>query len=163
MKVYYEQDADFNIIKDKKIVIIGFGSQGHAHALNLKDSGASNVVVGLREGSSSIEKAKNVGLKTQTPGDAVKDADIVMFLAPDENQQEIYLTQIHDNIKNGAALAFAHGLNIHFQLITARYDLDVFMVAPKGPGHLVRSEYEKGGGVPCLFAVHQNGSERQET
>ena len=99
MKVYYEQDADFNIIKDKKIVIIGFGSQGHAHALNLKDSGASNVVVGLREGSSSIEKAKNVGLKTQTPADAVKDADIVMFLAPDENQQDIYQTQIHDNIR----------------------------------------------------------------
>ncbi len=158
MKVYYEQDADFNIIKDKKIVIIGFGSQGHAHALNLKDSGASNVVVGLREGSSSIEKAKNVGLKTQTPADAVKDADIVMFLAPDENQQEIYQTQIHDNIKNGAALAFAHGLNIHFQLITAREDLDVFMVAPKGPGHTVRGEYLKGGGVPCLLAVDKNVS-----
>jgi len=158
MKVYYEQDADFNIIKDKKIVIIGFGSQGHAHALNLKDSGASNVVVGLREGSSSIEKAKNVGLKTQTPADAVKDADIVMFLAPDENQQEIYQTQIHENIKNGAALAFAHGLNIHFQLITAREDLDVFMVAPKGPGHTVRGEYLKGGGVPCLLAVDKNVS-----
>ena len=158
MKVYYEQDADFNIIKDKKIVIIGFGSQGHAHALNLKDSGASNVVVGLREGSSSIDKAKNVGLKTQTPKDAVKDADIVMFLAPDENQQDIYQTQIHDNIKNGAALAFAHGLNIHFQLITAREDLDVFMVAPKGPGHTVRGEYLKGGGVPCLLAVDKNVS-----
>ena len=158
MKVYYEQDADFNLIKDKKIVIIGFGSQGHAHALNLKDSGASNVVVGLREGSSSIEKAKNVGLKTQTPADAVKDADIVMFLAPDENQQEIYQTQIHDNIKNGAALAFAHGLNIHFDLINARKDLDVFMVAPKGPGHTVRSEYQKGGGVPCLMAVHKDSS-----
>ena len=158
MKVYYEQDADFNLIKDKKIVIIGFGSQGHAHALNLKDSGASNVVVGLREGSSSIEKAKNVGLKTQTPAEAVKDADIVMFLAPDENQQDIYQTQIHDNIKNGAALAFAHGLNIHFQLITARDDLDVFMVAPKGPGHTVRGEYLKGGGVPCLLAVDKNVS-----
>ena len=158
MKVYYEQDADFNLIKDKKIVIIGFGSQGHAHALNLKDSGASNVVVGLREGSSSIEKAKNVGLKTQTPAEAVKDADIVMFLAPDENQQDIYQTQIHDNIKNGAALAFAHGLNIHFKLITARDDLDVFMVAPKGPGHTVRGEYLKGGGVPCLLAVDKNVS-----
>ena len=158
MKVYYEQDADFNLIKDKKIVIIGFGSQGHAHALNLKDSGASNVVVGLREGSSSIEKANNVGLKTQTPAEAVKDADIVMFLAPDENQQDIYQTQIHDNIKNGAALAFAHGLNIHFQLITARDDLDVFMVAPKGPGHTVRGEYLKGGGVPCLLAVDKNVS-----
>ena len=158
MKVYYEQDADFNLIKDKKIVIIGFGSQGHAHALNLKDSGATNVVVGLREGSSSIEKANNVGLQSQTPEEAVKDADIVMFLAPDENQQDIYENQIKNNIKQGAALAFAHGLNIHFNLITAREDLDVFMVAPKGPGHLVRSEYEKGGGVPCLFAVHQNGS-----
>ena len=104
------------------------------------------------------EKANNVGLKTQTPSDAVKDADIVMFLAPDENQQEIYQTQIHDNIKNGAALAFAHGLNIHFQLITAREDLDVFMVAPKGPGHTVRGEYLKGGGVPCLLAVDKNVS-----
>ena len=138
MKVYYEQDADFNIIKEKKIVIIGFGSQGHAHALNLKDSGATNVVVGLREGSPSIEKAKNVGLATQTPEEAVKDADIVMFLAPDENQQDIYENQIHNNIKQGAALAFAHGLNIHFQLISPREDLDVFMVAPKGPGHTVR-------------------------
>ena len=158
MKVYYEQDADFNLIKDKKIVIIGFGSQGHAHALNLKDSGATNVVVGLREGSSSIEKAKNVGLPSQTPEEAVKDADIVMFLAPDENQQDIYENLIKDNIKQGASLAFAHGLSIHFQLISPREDLDVFMVAPKGPGHLVRSEYEKGGGVPCLFAVHQDGS-----
>ena len=158
MKVYYEQDADFNIIKDKKIVIIGFGSQGHAHALNLKDSGASNVIVGLRDGSSSIEKAKNVGLNTQTPAEAVKDADIVMFLAPDENQQDIYQNQIHDNIKKGAALAFAHGLNIHFQLISPREDLDVFMVAPKGPGHTVRGEYLKGGGVPCLLAVDKNVS-----
>ena len=158
MKVYYEQDADFNIIKEKKIVIIGFGSQGHAHALNLKDSGATNVVVGLREGSSSIEKAKNVGLATQTPEEAVKDADIVMFLAPDENQQDIYENQIHNNIKQGAALAFAHGLNIHFQLISPREDLDVFMVAPKGPGHTVRGEYLKGGGVPCLIAVDKNVS-----
>jgi ketol-acid reductoisomerase len=158
MKVYYEQDADFNIIKDKKIVILGFGSQGHAHALNLKDSGATNVVVGLREGSSSIAKAKNVGLTSQTPEEAVKDADIVMFLAPDENQQEIYQNQIHNNIKQGAALAFAHGLNIHFKLINPREDLDVFMVAPKGPGHTVRGEYLKGGGVPCLIAVDKNVS-----
>src|SRR5210317_855581 len=158
MKVYYEQDADFSIIKDKKIVIIGFGSQGHAHALNLKDSGATNVVVGLREGSSSIEKAKNVDLATETPEEAVKDADIVMFLAPDENQQDIYENQIHNNIKQGAALAFAHGLNIHFQLISPREDLDVFMVAPKGPGHTVRGEYLKGGGVPCLIAVDKNVS-----
>ena len=158
MKVYYEQDADFSLIKDKKIVIIGFGSQGHAHALNLKDSGATNVVVGLREGSSSIEKAKNVGLPSQTPEEAVKDADIVMFLAPDENQQDIYQNLIKDNIKQGAALAFAHGLSIHFQLISPRDDLDVFMVAPKGPGHTVRGEYLKGGGVPCLLAVDKNVS-----
>ena len=158
MKVYYEQDADFNLIKDKKIVIIGFGSQGHAHALNLKDSGATNVVVGLREGSSSIEKANNVGLKNQTPEEAVKDADIVMFLAPDENQQDIYENQIKNNIKQGAALAFAHGLNVHFKLIEPREDLDVFMIAPKGPGHTVRSEFKRGGGVPCLVAIDKDKS-----
>jgi ketol-acid reductoisomerase len=156
MKVYYEQDADFSLIKDKKIVILGFGSQGHAHALNLKDSGATNVVVALREGSSSIKKASDVGLKTQTPQEAVKDADIVMFLAPDENQQEIYENMIAPNIKQGSALAFAHGLNIHFKLINPREDLDVFMIAPKGPGHTVRGEYLKGGGVPCLIAVDKN-------
>ncbi len=156
MKVYYEQDADFNLIKDKKIVIVGFGSQGHAHALNLKESGATNVVVALREGSSSIKKASDVGLQSQIPEEAVKDADIVMFLAPDENQQEIYETMIEPNIKKGSALAFAHGLNIHFKLINPREDLDVFMIAPKGPGHTVRGEYLKGGGVPCLIAVDKN-------
>ncbi|MDG2006870.1 MAG: ketol-acid reductoisomerase [Alphaproteobacteria bacterium] len=158
MKVYYEQDADFNLIKNKKIVIVGFGSQGHAHALNLKESGATNVVVALREGSSSIKKASDVGLQSQIPEDAVKDADIVMFLAPDENQQEIYETMIEPNIKKGSALAFAHGLNIHFKLINPREDLDVFMIAPKGPGHTVRGEYLKGGGVPCLIAVDKNVS-----
>jgi ketol-acid reductoisomerase len=158
MKVYYEQDADFNLIKDKKIVIVGFGSQGHAHALNLKESGATNIIVALREGSSSIKKANDVGLKSQTPEEAVKDADIVMFLAPDENQQEIYKTMIEPNIKKGSALAFAHGLNIHFKLINPREDLDVFMIAPKGPGHTVRGEYLKGGGVPCLIAVDKNVS-----
>ena len=158
MKVYYEQDADFNLIKNKKIVIVGFGSQGHAHALNLKESGATNVIVALREGSSSIKKASDVGLQSQTPEDAVKDADIVMFLAPDENQQEIYETMIEPNIKQGSALAFAHGLNIHFKLIDPREDLDVFMIAPKGPGHTVRGEYLKGGGVPCLIAVDKNVS-----
>jgi ketol-acid reductoisomerase len=158
MKVYYEQDADFNLIKDKKIVILGFGSQGHAHALNLKDSGATNVVVALREGSPSIKKANDVGLNSQTPEEAVKDADIVMFLAPDENQQEIYENMIEPNIKQGSALAFAHGLNIHFKLINPREDLDVFMIAPKGPGHTVRGEYVKGGGVPCLIAVDKNVS-----
>ncbi|MDC3322285.1 ketol-acid reductoisomerase [Alphaproteobacteria bacterium] len=156
MKVYYEQDADFNLIKDKKIVILGFGSQGHAHALNLKESGATNVVVALREGSSSIKKATDVGLKSETPEVAVKDADIVMFLAPDENQQEIYETMIEPNIKKGSALAFAHGLNIHFKLINPREDLDVFMIAPKGPGHTVRGEYLKGGGVPCLIAIDKD-------
>jgi ketol-acid reductoisomerase len=156
MKVYYEQDADFNLIKDKKIVIVGFGSQGHAHALNLKESGATNVVVALREGSSSIKKASDVGLQSQIPEDAVKDADIVMFLAPDENQQEIYENMIEPNIKKGSALAFAHGLNIHFKLINPREDLDVFMIAPKGPGHTVRGEYLKGGGVPCLIAVDKD-------
>ena len=158
MKVYYEQDADFNLIKNKKIVIVGFGSQGHTHALNLKESGATNVIVALREGSSSIKKASDVGLQSQTPEDAVKDADIVMFLAPDENQQEIYETMIEPNIKKGSALAFAHGLNIHFKLINPREDLDVFMIAPKGPGHTVRGEYLKGGGVPCLIAVDKNVS-----
>ena len=158
MKVYYEQDADFNLIKNKKIVIVGFGSQGHAHALNLKESGATNVIVALREGSSSIKKASDGGLQSQTPEDAVKDADIVMFLAPDENQQEIYETMIEPNIKKGSALAFAHGLNIHFKLINPREDLDVFMIAPKGPGHTVRGEYLKGGGVPCLIAVDKNVS-----
>ena len=158
MKVYYEQDADFNLIKNKKIVIVGFGSQGHAHALNLKESGATNVVVALREGSSSIKKASDVGLQSQIPEDAVKDADIVMFLAPDENQQEIYETMIEPNIKKGSALAFAHGLNIHFKLINPREDLDVFMIAPKGPGHTVRGEYLKGGGVQCLIAVDKNVS-----
>jgi len=156
MKVYYEQDADFNLIKDKKIVILGFGSQGHAHALNLKESGATNVVVALREGSSSIKKASEVGLKSEIPEVAVKDADIVMFLAPDENQQEIYETMIEPNIKKGSALAFAHGLNIHFKLINPREDLDVFMIAPKGPGHTVRGEYLKGGGVPCLIAIDKD-------
>ena len=158
MKVYYEQDADFNLIKNKKIVIVGFGSQGHAHALNLKESGATNVVVALRDGSTSIKKASDVGLETQIPEEAVKDADIVMFLAPDENQQEIYETMIEPNIKKGSALAFAHGLNIHFKLINPREDLDVFMIAPKGPGHTVRGEYLKGGGVPCLIAVDKNVS-----
>ena len=158
MKVYYEQDADFNLIKNKKIVIVGFGSQGHAHALNLKESGATNVVVALRDGSSSIKKASDAGLETQIPEEAVKDADIVMFLAPDENQQEIYETMIEPNIKKGSALAFAHGLNIHFKLINPREDLDVFMIAPKGPGHTVRGEYLKGGGVPCLIAVDKNVS-----
>jgi len=152
MQVYYDKDADFNLIKDQKIVIIGYGSQGHAHAQNLKDSGAKNVVIGLRLSSSSVEKAKTAGFVVQEPIEAVKDADIIMILAPDENQAEIY-NQVENNIKQGAALAFAHGLNFHFGLLKPRADLDVFMIAPKGPGHTVRGEYQKGGGVPCLVAV----------
>ncbi len=157
LNVYYDKDADFNLIKDKKITVLGYGSQGHAHALNLRDSGAKNIVIGLRPGSKSAEKAKKDGFTVKEPGDAVKDADIIMILTPDENQSELY-TQIQDNIKQGAALAFAHGLNIHFGLIKARADLDVFMTAPKGPGHTVRSEYVRGGGVPCLIAVAQDAS-----
>ena len=158
LNVYYDKDCNPALLKDKKIVIIGYGSQGHAHAQNLKDSGAKNVVVGLREGSGSATKAKNAGFEVAEPAQAVKDADVVMILVPDENQQDLYNEQLAENLKKGAALAFAHGLNIHFGLIKPRADLDVFMVAPKGPGHTVRGEYQKGGGVPCLIAVAQNAS-----
>ena len=157
MNRYYDKDADLSIIQGKKVAIIGYGSQGHAHANNLKDSGVE-VVVGLREGSSSATKAKEAGLGVMSVEEASGWADVVMVLAPDEFQASIYSQDIEPNLKKGVALAFAHGLNIHYDLIKARKDLDVFMVAPKGPGHLVRSEYEKGGGVPCLFAVHQDGS-----
>jgi ketol-acid reductoisomerase len=157
LNVYYDKDADFNLIKDKKIAVLGYGSQGHAHALNLRDSGAKNITIGLRAGSKSAEKAKKDGFAVKEPSDAVKDAEIVMILAPDENQAELY-TNVQANIKQGAALAFAHGLNVHFGLIKARPDLDVFMTAPKGPGHTVRGEYVKGGGVPCLIAVAQDAS-----
>lgn len=157
MKVYYDADADFTLIKDKKIVIIGYGSQGHAHAQNLKDSGAKNVVIGLRASSSSVAKAQGAGFTVQEPTEAVKDADIIMILAPDENQADIY-NQIEPAIKQGAALAFAHGLNFHFGFIKPRADMDIFMIAPKGPGHTVRGEYQKGGGVPCLVAVGQDKS-----
>lgn len=155
MKVYYDQDCNLDIIKNKNVAIIGYGSQGHAHANNLKDSGVPNVVVGLREGSSSTAKAEKAGLKVMTPAAAAAWADIIMFLTPDEHQAEIY-TEIESNIKQGAYLAFAHGLNIHFNLIKPRPDMNVFMCAPKGPGHTVRGEYQKGGGVPCLVAVDQN-------
>ena len=216
MKMFYEKDTDVNLIKDKKIAIFGYGSQGHAHALNLKDSGVKEVVVALREGSSSIPKAESKGLKVMnlsdaaewadvvmilTPdelqasiyknhieqrvkevvvalrdgsaskakaeskglkvmnlSDAAEWADVIMVLTPDELQASIYKNHIEQRVKEGTSIAFAHGLNVHYDLIKARKDLDVFMVAPKGPGHLVRSEFEKGGGVPCLFAVHQNGS-----
>ena len=138
MKMFYEKDADVNLIKDKKVAIFGYGSQGHAHALNLKDSGVKNVVVALREGSSSIKKAESEGLKVMPLSDAAAWADVVMVLTPDELQASIYKNHIEQRMRQGTSLAFAHGLNIHFNLINSRKDLDVFMVAPKGPGHLVR-------------------------
>ena len=158
MKMFYEKDANVNLIKDKKVAIFGYGSQGHAHALNLKDSGVKNVVVALREGSSSIKKAEGEGLKVMSLSDAAAWADVVMVLTPDELQASIYKNHIEQRMRQGTSLAFAHGLNIHFNLINSRKDLDVFMVAPKGPGHLVRSEYQRGGGVPCLMAVHKDSS-----
>jgi ketol-acid reductoisomerase len=158
MRVYYDRDADVNLIKSKKVAIIGYGSQGHAHAANLKDSGVKNVKVALQFGSKSIEKAKKAGFDVVTPAEASKWADIVMILTPDETQAEIFNKEIAPNLKKGAAIAFAHGFNIHFQLIEAKKDIDVFMIAPKGPGHTVRGEYQKGGGVPCLIAIHQDAS-----
>ena len=157
IKVYYDKDADLSIIQSKTVAIIGYGSQGHAHSLNLKDSGV-NVVVGLRQGSGSWAKAENAGLKVAEVADAVKQADLVMILAPDEGQKKIYDEQVVPNIKQGAALAFAHGFNIHFGLIEPRADLDVIMISPKGPGHTVRSTYAQGGGVPTLIAVQQDAS-----
>lgn len=158
MRVYYDRDADVNLIKGKKVVIVGYGSQGHAHALNLRDSGVKDVAVALREGSPTRKKAESEGLKTMTPTEAAKWADVVMMLTPDELQADIYRDELHANMKDGAALVFAHGLNVHFSLIEPRADLDVFMIAPKGPGHTVRGEYKRGGGVPCLVAVAQNAS-----
>ena len=158
MRVYYDRDADVNLIKSKKVAIVGYGSQGHAHANNLKDSGAKDTVVALRAGSTSAQKAKDAGLKVMNTREAAAWADVVMILAPDELQTALYKEDLHDHMKEGAALAFAHGFNIHFQLIEPRPDLDVFMVAPKGPGHTVRSEYQRGGGVPCLLAVDRNPS-----
>ena len=158
MKMFYEKDADVNLIKNKKIAIFGYGSQGHAHDLNLRDSGVKEVVVALREGSSSIKKAESKGLKVMSLSDAAAWADVVMVLTPDELQSTIYKNHIEQRMRQGTSLAFAHGLNIHFNLINSRKDLDVFMVAPKGPGHLVRSEYKRGGGVPCLMAIHKNSS-----
>jgi len=157
MNIYYDKDCDLSLIQSKKVAIIGYGSQGHAHANNLKDSGV-NVVVGLRASSASVAKAKNSGLEVKDVADAVKDADVVMILAPDEHQADLYRDHIENNLKDGAAIAFAHGFNIHYQQIEPRDDIDVFMVAPKGPGHLVRATYVEGGGVPSLIAVHQNAS-----
>ncbi len=156
MKIYYDRDADLELIRGKRTAVIGYGSQGHAHAQNLKDSGVT-VVVGLREGS-SWSKAEQSGLKVMPTGDAVKSAEVVMVLAPDEAQSAIYKNDIAPNLKSGAYLAFGHGFNIHFGQIVPPPSVNVFMVAPKGPGHLVRSEYTKGSGVPALLAVHQDPS-----
>jgi ketol-acid reductoisomerase len=156
--VYYDRDADINLIKNKKVVIVGYGSQGHAHAANLRDSGVKDIAVALRSDSNSIDKAKSAGFKVMNVADASKWADVIMMLTPDELQGEIYREEIEKNMKSGAAIAFAHGLNVHFNLIEPRNDIDVFMVAPKGPGHTVRSEYQKGGGVPCLIAIDQDVS-----
>jgi len=158
MQVFYDQDADLNIIKGKKVAVIGYGSQGHAHAQNLRDSGVSDVVIGLREGSGSREAAAANGFEIKTPPQAALWADVVMVLTPDETQADLYENDLKDNLKTGAALFFAHGLNIHFNLIKPREDLDVIMVAPKGPGHLVRAEYNRDAGVPCLLAIHQDAT-----
>jgi ketol-acid reductoisomerase len=158
MRVYYDRDADVNLIKGKKIAVVGYGSQGHAHVLNMRDSGVKDVAVALKDGSPTRAKAEKEKLKVFTPAEAAKWADVMMILTPDELQADLYAKDIRDNLKQGGALAFAHGLNIHFKLIEPRPDLDVFMVAPKGPGHTVRSEYLRGAGVPCLVAVAQNAS-----
>lgn len=158
MRVYYDRDADVGLIKSKKVAVFGYGSQGHAHALNLKDSGVKEVRVALRPGSASAAKASAAGLSVMTPREAAEWADFVMILTPDELQADLYRQDLAEALKKGAALAFAHGLNIHFNLIEPRPDLDVVMVAPKGPGHTVRSEYLRGGGVPCLIATAQNAS-----
>lgn len=155
MQIYYDRDADQEIIKNKNVVIVGYGSQGHAHANNLKDSGG-NVTVALRSDSSSWVKAETAGLEVKEVSEAVKDADMVMVLIPDELQSDIYKNEIENNIKEGAVLAFAHGFNIHFEMIVPRADLDVIMIAPKGPGHTVRSQFESGAGVPCLLAIDKD-------
>lgn len=158
MRVYYDRDADISRILDKKIAIVGYGSQGRAHALNLVDSGAKNVAVALKPGSATAKKVEADGLKVMSVAEAAGWADVLMILAPDEHQASIYKTEIADNIRDGAALLFAHGLNVHFGLIEPKKSVDVLMVAPKGPGHTVRGEYQKGGGVPCLIAIHQDAT-----
>ncbi|KWR89807.1 ketol-acid reductoisomerase [Cupriavidus sp. IDO] len=157
MKVFYDKDADLSLIKGKNVTIIGYGSQGHAHALNLKDSGV-NVTVGLRKSGASWNKAVNAGLQVKEVAEAVKGADVVMILLPDEQIADVYKNEVHANIKEGAALAFAHGFNVHYGAVVPRADLDVIMIAPKAPGHTVRATYTQGGGVPHLIAVHQNKS-----
>ncbi len=158
MRVYYDRDADLNLIKGKKVAVIGYGSQGHAHALNMRDSGVKEVAIALRPGSATAKKAEAEGFKVLSPAEAAKWADVVMMLTPDELQADIYRESLHDNMKEGAALFFAHGLNVHFNLIEPRADLDVLMAAPKGPGHTVRSEYQRGGGVPTLIAIAQDAT-----
>ena len=158
MRVYYDRDADLKLVKGKKVVVVGYGSQGHAHVLNLRDSGVKNVVVALRKGSASAKKAEAEGIMVMEVAEAAKWGDVVMMLTPDELQGDIYREHLAPHMKKGAALLFAHGLNVHFNLIDPRADLDVLMIAPKGPGHTVRSEYLKGGGVPCLIAIHQDAS-----
>lgn len=158
LNVYYDKDCNPDLIKSRTVAVIGYGSQGHAHAQNMKDSGVSNVIIGLRDSSSSKPKAEKAGFEVLDPAEAAKKADVVMILVPDEHQADLYRDYLEPNLKDGAALVFAHGLNIHFGLIKPRADLDVFMVAPKGPGHTVRGEYVKGGGVPCLIAVAQDAS-----
>ena len=156
-KLYYDQDANWDLMLDRKVAVIGYGSQGHAHSLNLKESGV-DVTVGLYKGSKSWAKAEAAGLKVATVAEATAQADVVMILIPDEKQAATFREHIAPNLKSGAALAFAHGFNIHFGQIQPAADIDVFMVAPKGPGHLVRRQYTEGTGVPCLLAVHQDSS-----
>lgn len=161
LNIYYDKDCDLSIIKSKKVAIIGFGSQGHAHALNLRDSGV-DVVIGLKKDSKSWEKAKNQGFRVLEVSEAVKEADVVMILLPDEIQPDVYYSQIEPNLKEGATIAFGHGFNIHFGLIKPRKDLNVIMIAPKAPGHTVRSEFVKGGGIPDLIAIYQGGEEAKK-
>jgi ketol-acid reductoisomerase len=158
MRVYYDRDADVNLIKGKKVLIVGYGSQGHAHAMNLRDSGVKDVRIALKPTSATVKKAEGAGFTVMSPAEGAKWADVVMVVTPDELQSDLYNNDLGPNMKEGAALVFAHGLNVHFNLISPRPDLDVFMIAPKGPGHTVRSEYVRGGGVPCLVAVAQNAS-----
>lgn len=158
LSIFYDKDADLSLIQNKTVAVIGYGSQGHAHANNLKESGVDRVIVGLRPDSASVAKAENAGLTVKPVEVAVAAADVVMMLAPDEHQARIYRDQVLPNLKSGATLAFAHGFNIHFGQIEPRADMDVIMIAPKGPGHTVRSTYVGGGGVPCLIAVAQNAS-----
>ena len=158
MRVYYDRDADIGLIKSKKVLVIGYGSQGHAHAANLRDSGVKDVAIALKKGSQSIEKAKKAGFDVKDVSDGAKWADVIMMATPDELQADIYNVSLKENMRAGSAIAFAHGLNVHFNLIEPRDDIDVFMVAPKGPGHTVRSEYLRGAGVPCLIAINKNST-----